>query len=89
MIGELYMEMGDTEKAAESFNKGIEISKEIQAPLELASAYRNLGNIYKQRGLINKARDYFRSAQEIYYPLNKPEYEKVKKELIDLTPPLN
>jgi tetratricopeptide (TPR) repeat protein len=88
MIGELYMEMGNTEKAEESFNKGIEISKEIQAPLELASAYRNLGSIYKQGGRINKAREYFRSAQEIYYPVNKPEYEKIKKELLELTPPL-
>ncbi|MFA5362474.1 MAG: CHAT domain-containing protein [Candidatus Omnitrophota bacterium] len=87
MIGELYMEMGDMEKAEEFFNKGIEISKKIQAPLELASAYRNLGIIYKQRGWINKAREYFRSAQGIYYPGNKPEYEKIKQELLGLTPP--
>ncbi|MDD2703512.1 MAG: tetratricopeptide repeat protein [Candidatus Omnitrophica bacterium] len=87
MIGELYMEMGNTEKAEEFFNKGVEISREIHLPLELASAYRNLGVIYKQRGRINRAREYFRFAQEIYYPVNRSEYEKIKKEFFELTPP--
>ncbi len=87
MIGELYMEMGDMEKAERSFNKEIEISREIQAPLELASAFRNLGLLNKQKGKIDKAREYFRLAQEIYYPLNPVEYEKIGKDLLDLTPP--
>ena len=84
MIGELYVEMGDYLQAEKFFNLSIEESNMINIQPELAAAYYNLGLLYKQKGRRNKARDYLRSAQEIYAKINTPEYEQVKKTLLEL-----
>jgi tetratricopeptide (TPR) repeat protein len=83
MLGELYMEMGNTQEAEKSFREAAAIAKQINAPLELASAYRNLSGVYKIKGQKNKAREYLRQAQEIYGALNHPAYEEIKQEFLE------
>ncbi len=85
MLGELYMEMDNSEEAERSFNQSVLICKQINAQPELASAYYNLGFLYKKRGRKNKARDYFRQAQEIYALIDTPDYQELKKELLELS----
>ena len=85
MIGELYVQMDNLGEAEKFFQESILICKNIEAPLELASAYHNLGILYKQKGENNKARDYLKEAEEIYSRIDTPEYQQVKKELLDLT----
>lgn len=84
MIGELYLEMDNLEAAGRFFNQSVLASKEISAPLELSSAYYNLGLLYKKKGQKNKVREYFRQAQEIYAHVDTPDYQGVKRELLEL-----
>ncbi|MDD5565679.1 MAG: tetratricopeptide repeat protein [Candidatus Omnitrophica bacterium] len=84
MIGELYIELEKFEEAIANFEKGVELAKRIKAKPELALAYCNLGQAYKRKGQKNKAREYFRLAQEIYQIIDIDEYAKVKKELLEL-----
>lgn len=81
MIGELYLEMDNFLEAENYFNRAILIAKEINARPELASACRNLGLLYKRAGKKNKAREYLRQAQEIYYSIDEDKYKEVKQEL--------
>jgi tetratricopeptide (TPR) repeat protein len=83
MLGELYIEMDNLLEAEKSFNQAISIAKDIDAPLELADAYYNLGELYRQKGQKNKAREYLRLVQEIYARLKHPDYEKVKEEFLE------
>ncbi|RJO63706.1 MAG: CHAT domain-containing protein [Candidatus Omnitrophota bacterium] len=84
MIGELYLELEKFEFAISHFEKSVELAGRIKAKPELALAYYNLGLAYKRKGQKNKAREYFRSAQEIYQVIDAEEYAKVKKELLEL-----
>jgi len=84
MIGELYMEMGNLNDAENSFKQSVLASKEINARPELAAAYYNLGLLYKKKGHRNKTKDYFRAAQEIYWLIDMPTYQEIKKELLEL-----
>jgi len=83
MIAELYAEMGNTQEAEKSFQEAISVAKQISAPLELASAYRNLAGLYKLKGQRSKAREYLRQAQEIYGAINHPAYQEIKKEFLE------
>ncbi|MCM8789782.1 MAG: tetratricopeptide repeat protein [Candidatus Omnitrophica bacterium] len=84
MLGELHMEMERFDEAEGFFNKTISLCKEIKAPLELASAYFDLGLLYKKKGNKGKAREYLRYAQEIYRKVDTPDLEKVTQELLGL-----
>jgi len=84
MIGELYTEMDNFGDAEKFFNQALTAGKQIKAPLELASVYHNLGLLYKKRGEKNKARESLREAQAIYAPLDTPDYQNVKNELLSL-----
>jgi len=85
MIGELYIEMDNLEEAENFFHQSILVCKEIKSPIELASAYYNLGLLYKKKGKINKAREYLRQAQEIYRLIDTPDYQEIKKEFLELS----
>ncbi len=84
MFGELYAEMDDLRQAERFFNQSVAISKQINARPELAAAYYNLGVLYKNKAHKNKARDYLRQAQEIYASMDTPDYQEIKKELLEL-----
>ena len=86
MIGELYAEMDNHARAEEYFKLAVSIAEDINNRSELACGYHNLGILYKKRGLKNKAREYLRQAQEIYYTSDPETYQEIKKELFDLTP---
>jgi len=88
MIGELYVEMDNLNEAEKLFKQAIEIGKNIKAPLELASAYHNLGLVYKKRGQKNRARENLREAQQIYVGIDEEEYKAVKAELLSLDSPV-
>ncbi|RKY30744.1 MAG: hypothetical protein DRP74_06400 [Candidatus Omnitrophota bacterium] len=85
MIGELYVEMDNLAEAEKFFHQSVVICRQIEAPVEEASAYSNLGLLYKQRKQKNKAREYLRRAQELYWRISKSEYEKIKNELLELS----
>lgn len=87
MLGELYIEMDNLVEAEKSFNQALSVCHQIKAPLELAATYQNLGILYKKKGKINKAREYFRLAQEIYVRVGTPDYQEVKQELLSLDNP--
>jgi tetratricopeptide (TPR) repeat protein len=84
MLGELYLEMGNVKEAEDFFNKAVLISREINARMELAAAYYNLGVLYKGRNDKSKSREYLRRAQEIYRLIDIPSYQRVKSELTEL-----
>ena len=84
MLGELYVEMDDLRQAERFFEQSISISKQINAHPELALAYYNLGLLYKRKGQKNKARDYFKAAEDIYRLIDTSDYQEVKQELINL-----
>jgi tetratricopeptide (TPR) repeat protein len=85
MIGGLYLEMGNDSEAERFFLLSAATAKTIEAPLELALAYYDLGALYRQKGRKNKAREYFRQAQEIYYKINHPAYVEIKEELLQMS----
>jgi tetratricopeptide (TPR) repeat protein/CHAT domain-containing protein len=84
MLGELYVAMDDSVKAQDYFSQALTLAKDIKAMPELASAYYNLGILYRSQGRKNLAREYLREAQAIYATLGLADYEKVKKEIMEL-----
>jgi len=84
MIGELYMEMDNLDDAERFFKQSVSMSKQIDARPELAATYYNLGLLYEKKGHKNKAKDYFRAAQEIYWLIDMPTYQEIKKKLLEL-----
>jgi tetratricopeptide (TPR) repeat protein len=84
MLGELYVEMDDLRQAERFFEQSISISKQINAYQELASAYYNLGLLYKRKAEKNKARDYFKAAENIYRLIDTSDYQEIKRELLEL-----
>lgn len=87
MIGELYMEMDNFDNAERFLKQSVLASKQINARPELASAFYSLGILYEQKGWKNKAKDYFRQAQEIYWLMGTPEYQEIKKKLLEFDNP--
>ncbi len=87
MIGELYFEMDDLDKALDFFTQAAALCRQIDAEPELAAVNYDLGLLYKKKNQKNKAREYLRSAQEFYRLIDTPDYQEVKKELLELTPP--
>lgn len=83
MIGELYMEMDNFDNAERFLKQSVLASKQINARPELASAFYSLGVLYEKKGWKNKAKDYFRQAQEIYWLMGAPEYQEIKKKLLE------
>lgn len=84
MLGELCLEMNNLTEAEKFFKQSISVCKQINAVLELGSAYYNLGLLYKKQGQKDKAREYLKEAQEIYRPIDTPDYQDIKIELLDL-----
>jgi tetratricopeptide (TPR) repeat protein/CHAT domain-containing protein len=84
MIGELYLETENLTEAERLFNQALDICADIKAPLEKGQAYYNLGMLYKKKHQKNKAKQYLRLAQEIYSRVELPEYERIKKEFLEL-----
>jgi tetratricopeptide (TPR) repeat protein len=84
MIGELYVDMDNNLDAEDYFKKAESLAKEIKAQPELAFISYNLGLLYKRKGQKNKAREYFRQAQEIYRLIDTPDFKMVKDELLSL-----
>ncbi len=84
MIGELYLDMDNLKEAQEYFNQAILICRRTDARIELANAYYNLGSLYKREGRKNKTREYYRLAQEIFSSVDTPDYQRIKKELLEL-----
>ena len=58
--------------------------KEVNAQPELASVYYNIGLVYKKLGSRNRAREFFRYAQEIYRVIDTPAYERIRQEFVAL-----
>jgi tetratricopeptide (TPR) repeat protein len=78
--------MDNLDEAERFFKQSVLISKEINAKPELAAVYYNLGLLYKKRGKKDKAREYFKQAQEIYaLMVDTPDYQELKKELLELS----
>ncbi|MFI5202974.1 MAG: tetratricopeptide repeat protein [Flavobacteriales bacterium] len=69
-MGTTYWIRGDYEKAIECYQKGITISKKINAKRALSSAYNNLGLIYKEQGKYKKAIEYYNKSLIIRDKLN-------------------
>lgn len=83
MLGELYAQIGKPDDAERFFQDALELSRKIDSSVELAAAYYNLGLLYKDRGSKGRAGEYFRLAQEIYGSMQRPEYEEIKKKLLE------
>lgn len=84
MIGELYLDMDNLKDAEEYFNQAVSVASGLEARLDLANAYYNLGALYRKTGRKNKAREYYRLSQEIFSSMDTPDYQKIKKELLEL-----
>jgi len=86
MIGELYVEMDNFKDAERFFNDAVLLAQEIGLRPELAAGYYNLGALYKKLGRKNKAKEYLREAQGIYYATDKNRYQEIKEEILSLNP---
>jgi len=84
MLGELYMEMDRIPEAEHTFEQAAGLAKEIRSQPELAAAYHNLGLLFKKLGKKNKAKEYLRSAQEIYSRIDPLTYQEVKNDILSL-----
>ncbi|MCX5714259.1 MAG: CHAT domain-containing protein [Candidatus Omnitrophica bacterium] len=84
MLGELYMDMDNLKEAEFNLDKAISICNGLKAPLEEAAACYDLGRLYAKMGGKNKAREYYRRAQEIYYSVDPYYYQEIKSALRDL-----
>lgn len=87
MLGDLYQQMGDWEKAREYYGRAAALAERIDVPLERAGAYYSLALLYKEKKDFPAARDYFRKAQEIYRTIDLPNYQRIKEEFRRLTSP--
>jgi tetratricopeptide (TPR) repeat protein len=84
ILGEVALKT-DPAQAAEFFEKGIDISREVKAENELALTYADYGRYYRQKGDIVQAQEYLIKALETFERLGTLiEPEKIKKELAEL-----
>lgn len=84
MIGELFMAMDDSIQAEKYFKESIALSRQLNIRPELAAASYNLGMLYKNKNQRSKMREFLRQAQEIYWSIDTPEYQKIKQEFLAL-----
>ncbi|MFH1397343.1 MAG: CHAT domain-containing protein [Candidatus Omnitrophota bacterium] len=84
MIGELYLDMDNQKEAESNFNQAVLVALNTEARLDLANAYYNLGGLYKKTGRKSKTLEYYRLAQEIFSSMDTLDYQRIKKEILDL-----
>jgi tetratricopeptide (TPR) repeat protein len=84
MLGDLYLEMDNLKDAESSLDKAVAICGSLSLPREEAEANYDLGQIYAKRGQKNKAREFYRRAQEIYYSIDPAAYQEIKSALREL-----
>lgn len=85
LLGHVYL---DKDKAlAENYLlKALEIDKELALPEKIALDMETLAYFYKNTGKIDKAREFFKRASEIWKELGRKDFEiKIKKELENLS----
>ena len=81
LSGEIFRKTNQ-EDSSGSFEKSIDVLKEINAENELAMAYAGYGRLHKQQGNIHKARKYLSVALEIFERLGTlREPDEVRNEL--------
>lgn len=81
---EFFYRTGDLASASDVLEKWLLISGRDQQSSNTAIAYNNLGNIYRTRGDLDCAEEYYRKALELFDDLQSPKAEVVKKLLASL-----
>jgi tetratricopeptide (TPR) repeat protein len=64
-LGNVYLELGENQKALESYNQALTLYKAEKKPLDEATVLGNIGNLYFQSGETKKALDSYNQALEI------------------------
>ncbi|UCE37063.1 MAG: tetratricopeptide repeat protein [Thermoplasmata archaeon] len=73
---------GEWDKSIESFNTCVEMGKETNVPYIQGEVHYHFGRMYKEKGDMDKAREQFQHALEIFTGLENEEFvARVKKEL--------
>jgi DNA-binding NtrC family response regulator/tetratricopeptide (TPR) repeat protein len=80
MRAELYVEMGDLEKAMDSIERARRVSKKLGDKLELGIIYRVLGAINEKKGELRRARLYYYKSIDILESIDE-KYERAKSYL--------
>ena len=70
LIGVVYSNTGDNQKALDYHNKARDIDESLNRRVHMASDYSNIGIVYKDMGDNQKALDYHNKAREIHESLN-------------------
>jgi tetratricopeptide (TPR) repeat protein len=71
-LGLSYNELGQLDKAIESYEKIITISNNVTKNEEhVATAYNNIGTVWREKGIFNKAYYYFKASIDISRKLGK------------------
>ncbi len=65
MIGEIYADQGNFSEALEYHNKALEISKSLDAKLEITQSLLGIASAYKRQGKHRVAITYYHEAEEI------------------------
>ncbi len=84
MLGELYMEMDNLKDAESALEEAVSICSNVRLPQEEAAACYDLGRLYARKRQKNKAREFYRRAQEIYYSIDPYYYQEIKSALCEL-----
>ena len=71
-IGYVHKVHGDIPKTLEYWNRGLEITREIDDKQGLATTLNNLGYIFKSQGDIEKALEYYHESISLYDVLDDP-----------------
>jgi tetratricopeptide (TPR) repeat protein len=64
-LGNVYLELGENQKALESYNQALTLYKAEKKPLDEATVLGSIGNLYFQSGETKKALDFYNQALEI------------------------
>ena len=59
------------------YKKSLEINKRIGQLGVMANDYCNLGGLYKQRGKLGKAREYWNKARDLFNKMGMSKEEKI------------
>ncbi|MCX5697990.1 MAG: tetratricopeptide repeat protein [Candidatus Omnitrophica bacterium] len=84
MLGELYMDMDNLKDAESALEETVSICSNVKLPQEEAAVYYDLGRLYARKRQKNKAREFYRLAQEIYYSIDPYYYQEIKSALREL-----
>ena len=82
MFAELYLEMGNLYEAERYFYKSIQLCSEINNLPVLAWVYYELGMMYKENGMEDKAKEFLSKALEIFKDIDTPDYQEVYAEYL-------